>query len=117
MRSVIVIKAASFLAPYDRIDFPVSDTGSGIDDPGALGDPDAILDLPASVEDTAPFTTPLVNPQMGVERAACTFIGVDVLINAFMAHRGKAFEPHHTVDLFGAPVLTQTSLDNPPLLP
>ena len=52
---------------------------------------------------------------MFVQRAALAFVGIDMLIDPLMANRHQALEPHHAMDLLGAPVLTQTRFDEPPM--
>jgi len=42
------------------------------------------------------------------------FFGIDMLINPLLANRHQALEPHHAMNLLGAPVLTQTRVDDPP---
>lgn len=98
----------------DRVSFPVAESRAAGDHCRALRNALALRDLAAPVVSPVAFAAALLAPEVGVERAARLFIGIDVLIDALVTGGRLAASREGAVNLFWREVLAEQRGDLPP---
>src|SRR5689334_14916161 len=95
----------------DGVGFPVAEAGFFFDHRRALVNAFAVRDLPAPVAAAVTFAAFFAAAEVGVEVAARSFIGIDVLINALRGNAGKVVCFAVAGDLSGRPLQAQQRFD------
>ncbi len=94
----------------DQISFPVTKARAPIDDSRTLLDRHLILDGSAPITTAITLSPDFLAAQGKVQASAQTSVGVDALVNRFVADAGLTVGPQVTGNLLGAPQLTKPGL-------
>lgn len=97
---------------FDQIDFPVPVIKTLLHHRRTFFDTDTVPYPPAPI--LAPEALPALFaalPQVLVERAPSAMVGIDMLVDAFMADRLPAVPAHHARDLLRTQIVSQVGLD------
>src|SRR5882672_9381421 len=101
----------------DSVSLPVAKATLAGDDLWTLLNAGAVGNLAPSDVSAITLALLLLATQMAMQRAATPFVGIDVQIDAFMAHGGLFLALQTSGDLFRTPLLAQEPFDLLPSLP
>lgn len=98
----------------DQITFPVAETFAAIDDGRTLLNRHLIGNGAAPLANPVALPTRFLAAQRTVQSAAAALVGVDALVDAFMADGGLSVRLEVAGDLFRAPCLGKLGIDKGP---